>query len=75
MENLAELKVWAAKLDAEITDKDANEYFLRLPKLWLRELETYNAPVMLVVIAQALRNAQDAVDKFGGPTLRIVRVK
>ena len=75
MENLAELKVWAAKLDSAITDKDANEYFLRLPQLWLRDLETHNAPMMLVVIAQALRNAPGAVDKYGGPTLRIVRMK
>jgi len=54
------------KLDAQITDKDANEYFLRLAKLWLADLERLDAPMMLMVIGETLQNAQNAVDKYAG---------
>ena len=71
---LAELKARAAKLDETIVDKDAKDYFLRLPMNWLGDVERRVAPgseiVMLPLIEQQLKNAEDAVSKYG-PNLRI----
>jgi len=74
MNKLAELKAWAAKLEQTIVDKDARDYFLKLPKFWLEDAERKiapNAEFLLLVIEKELQRAQDAVSKYG-PNLRIV---
>jgi hypothetical protein len=71
---MADLKAWAKKLDETIVDKGANEFFLRIPKLWLDDVERKMLPgfeYILPVIEQHLARAQDAVNKYG-PNLRIV---
>ncbi len=73
-DKLAELKARAAKLDETILDKDAKDYLLRLARNWLGDVERRVAPgieiVMLPLIEQQLKNAEDAVSKYG-PNLRI----
>lgn len=74
MDKLAELKAWAAKLEQTILDEDAKDYFLKLPKFWLQDVERKVAPgveFMLPIIEKELQRAQDAVSKYG-PNLRIV---
>jgi hypothetical protein len=75
-DKLADLKARAATLDATIVDKDAREYFLRLAKHWLDDVERKFAPgietVMFSLIEQQPKNAEDVVAKYG-PNLRIVR--
>lgn len=72
---LAALKARIAKLEATIQDKDAREYFLRLPKSWLDDVERKVAPgiekTMLPIIDQMLTNAEGLVAKYG-PTIRVI---
>ncbi len=72
---LAMLKARAAKLEQTIVDKDAKDYLLRLANNWLVDVERKVAPgietVMLPLIDQQLRNAEDLVAKYG-PKLRII---
>lgn len=75
MTKLEALKARAAKLEATIQDKDAREYFLRLPKSCLDDVERKVAPgietTMLPIIEQMLANAEALVAKYG-PTIRII---
>ena len=72
---LASLKARLAKLDQAIVDKDAKDYLLRLPRNWLDDIEREVAPgiesVILPLIDQQLRNAEDLVTKYG-PNIRVV---
>jgi hypothetical protein len=72
-EKLAMLKAWAAKLDETIADADAKNYFLKLPKFWLIDVERnlVRDDVMLPIIEKELERAQEAVSKYG-PNIRIV---
>lgn len=73
------LKEWAAKLEQEIHDEKARDYFLRLPRLWLADVERGACPpeaagLTLSFVEQLLGNAQRAVTNFG-PNLRLVGEK
>jgi hypothetical protein len=73
-EKLEALKAWVTKLEETIVDKDAREYFLKLPKHWLDDVERKVAPgveEILPRIEQLLERAQEAVYKYG-PNLRII---
>ena len=71
---IAELKARLAKLDEVIVDKDVKEFLLRIPKMWLDDVERKVVPgieFILPTIEKHLARAEDAVKKFG-PNLRIV---
>lgn len=72
---LASLKARLAKLDQAIVDKDAKDYLLRLARNWLDDVERGVAPgtesVMLPLIEQQLRNAEDLVARYGS-NIRVV---
>lgn len=71
---LAKLKAWARKLDEEIVDQDAKEYFLKLSKFWLDDVERKGVSgleLMFPIIEKELQRAQEAVSKYG-PNLRII---
>jgi hypothetical protein len=68
------LKAWAAKLEETIVDQDAKDYFLKLPKFLLGDVERKLVPgveFMLPIIAKDLARAQDAVSTYG-PNIQIV---
>lgn len=71
---LSNLKSRFEKLDTTILDKDAKDFFLRLPKLWLGDIERKSAPgaeILLSWIELQLTFAEEAIAKYG-PNMRIV---
>lgn len=72
MDKVAELNARLVKLEQTIKDKDARDHFLKLPKFWLGDIKAMpEAKVMLPMIEQALKHAEEMVSRYG-PGIRIV---
>jgi hypothetical protein len=77
MENeLERLRFRVATLEQKMLDENAREYFFKLPKYWLDDIERgvcppAAVPYVLKMVQQKLGAAQKALDDYG-PEVRIV---